>query len=195
MNVKCIPPCWFCIDRCDVCYSCARNSIVLYKQTFLYCSDICRAKLVKPPTVHTALSEGYEIKNEYDGSRHVIVPKGHVVITHITTEFIFGKDNNQSGELTMFLCKSSKEVGDRPYIICHMHSLVEQFSIGMYILPSNFTPMELLPDSKSSDSHTHYIDSLYSSGIITILLLNLLRKHQLHDIDNILQCDLKYVFV
>lgn len=189
LSVKCIPQCWFCINKCDVCYTSTRNSLILYKQKFIYCSDSCKSKLVSTPQVLSALPEGYEVKYEFDGLRSVLLPDDHTVKAHITTEFIFGKEGNQSGELTMFFCQTNED--DQPYVICFMHSLVAQFSIGMYVSQTDFTPLELLADSKTADSHLCYIEPLYSSGIITMLLLSLFRKHKVDGIDKIVHSEAK----
>lgn len=188
INVKCIPPCWFCANKCDVCFSYANHEILRYKKKFLYCSDSCKGKLVKSPPTSSVLPEGFEIRNEIEDS-FVTVPTGHVVVIHNTTEFVAESSQDRSGELTVFLCKSSVDFDCRPYVLCHFHSMVEQFSIGMFISPSDFCLMELLPDSGHHDSYTGFVDSLYSSQIVFALLL----KKARHNINKIIQSDNRYV--
>ena len=180
--MKCDPLCWFCADKCDVCFSYANHEIVRYKRKFLYCSDSCKAKIVKSPPASSALPEGFVIRNEMEGFRFVTVPTAHVIVIHNTTEF-----NNQlcSGDLTIFLCKSGIDFDHRPYVLCHFHSMDEQFSIGMFISPSDFQLMELLPGSNHHTLYTDYVDSLYSSNIVTALLL----KKARHNINKIFHSD------
>lgn len=185
INVKCVPLCWFCANKCDVCFSYANHEIVRYKKKFLYCSDSCKAKLVKPPPTSSALPEGFEIRNEIEGSCYVTVPTDHIVVIHNTTEFVAEEDQYRSGELTVFLCKCGDDFDPRPYVLCHFHSMAEQFSVGMFISPSDFHLMELLPGSDHHDSYTGFVDSLYSSKIVFTLLL----KKARHNINKMIQPD------
>lgn len=176
--MKCVPHCWFCANKCDVCFSYANHELLRYKKNYLYCSDSCRAKLVKPPPTSSALPGEYEIRNEMEGSCFVTVPADHVVVIHNTTEFVAEKEQqDRSGELTVFLCKSSDDFDHRPYVLCHFHSMVEQFSVGMFISPFDFHLMELLPESDYHDLYTGFIDSLYSSEIVFALLLKKAREN------------------
>jgi len=183
--IKCVPPCWFCANKCDVCFTYASHEILRYKKKYLYCSDSCRAKLFKPPPTSSALPEGFEIKNDIESSCYITVPTDHTIIIHNITEFVAEKDQSRSGDLTVFLCKSSEDFDHRPYVLCHFHSMAEQFSVGMFISPSNFHLMELLPGSDHHGSYTGFVDSLYSSEIVFTLLL----KKARHNINSILQSD------
>lgn len=185
INVKCVPPCWFCANKCDVCFSYANHEIFRYKKKYLYCSDSCRTKLLKPPPISSALPEGFEIKNEIESSRYITIPTDHTIIIHNTTEFVVEKDQSHSGDLTVFLCKSSDDFDHRPYVLCHFHSMAEQFLVGMFISPSSFHLMELLPGSDHHNSYTGLVDSLYSSEIVSVLLL----KKARHNINRIIQSD------
>ncbi len=185
MIVKCIPHCWFCEDKCDVCFSLAENSLILYKQKIMYCNSSCRAKMIRSPPVENALPNDFEIKNEFDNIRSVKVPEGHAILAHITAECNVQKYENQLAYLTLFLCRADKALDNRFYVLCHFHSLAEQFSVGIFISPSDYTSLELLPGSNCKDSHSVYIDSLYSSGIISMLLLKILNKHQVDAIEKI----------
>lgn len=181
--IKCTPRCWFCEDKCDICFSPAENSIVLYKQKIMYCDSSCRVKIIPSPPVEDALPNEFGIRNEFDGIRTVKVAEGHTILAHITTECTIQRHENQFAYLTLFLCRADKALDYRFYVLCHVHSLVEQFSVGIFISPSDYVPLELLPGSNSNDSHNIYIDSLYSSGIISMLLLKILNKHQVNAIE------------
>ena len=184
--VKCVPRCWFCEHKCDACFKSASSSVLLYQTKFVFCSESCRAQLVKSPSALSALPIGFEIKNECDNIREVKVPEGHIVLAHVTTPFVAGKDNSLCGDLTVFLCKANQEFEHRPYVLCHLHSLLEQFSIGIYISTSDLVPMELLPGTNYSEKHAAYVDSLYSSGIVTAMMLEVLNKHRRSDINALL---------
>ena len=160
--------------------------MLVYQKKFVFCSDNCRAQLVKSPSVLSALPIGFEIKNEFDNIREVKVPEGHIVLAHATTPFVAGKDKSLCGDLTVFLCKSNQEFEFRPYVLCHLHSLLEQFSIGIYISTSDLVPMELLPGTNYSEKYAAYVDSLYSSGIVTAMILQVLNKHRKSDISDLL---------
>ena len=86
----------------------------------------------------------------------------------------------------MFLCKAGEDLENRAYILCHFHSLAEQFSVGIFISTSDFLPMELLPGSNYSERGSDYIDSLYSTGIVQLTLLQVLSKHQETSIESLL---------
>ena len=186
MNVKCIPHCWFCQWKCDVCFARATAGIVLYKEQRFYCGHECRSKLLKAPTASSALpARGYEIVNEFEGERRVSVPEGHSVTTHITTDFTL-QAREQTGSLTVFLCRA---VDLRPYVLCHFHNLTDQFSVGLYVSLQDLSPLELLPESISAvaDSHSAYVQSLYNSGIIQISLVHMMRKHRVSSLERILE--------
>ena len=184
INVKCVPLCWFCADKCDVCFSYASHEIHRYRKKFLYCSDSCKAKLVKQPPTSSALPEGFKIQNEIEGSCFVQVPTHHIIAIHNTTEFV-AEEDHRSGDLTIFLCKSGDDFDHQPYVLCHFHSMAEQFSVGMFISPSDFQLMELIPGTDYHDLYTGFIDSLYSSKIVFALLL----KKARHNINEIIQPD------
>ena len=112
------------------------------------------------------------------------VPEGHSIVTHISTPF--NSESGTSGELTVFLCKAGQELNDRTYILCHFHSLVEQFSVGMFISTTDLLPMELLPGSDCNEKNRNYIDSLYSTSIVQMTLLHVLNKHELTSIESLL---------
>lgn len=182
--MKCIPPCWFCSNKCDVCFSYANHEIIQDRK-YLYCSDSCKAKLVKLPPTSSALPKGFEIRRENQSSSFVTIPKDHTVVLHNTTEFVAEKNQHRSGNLTIFFCKSNDDFDHRPYVLCHFYSMVEQFSVGMFISPSDFQLMELLPGSDYHESYAGFVDSLYSSQIVFALLL----KKARHNIKNIFQSD------
>ena len=184
INVKCVPQCWFCANKCDVCFSYANHEIHRYKKTFLYCSDSCKAKLVKPPPTSSSLPEGFKIQNEIEGPCFVTVPTDHIIVIHNTTEFV-AEEDHRSGDLTVFLCKPGNDFDHRPYVLCHFHSMAEQFSVGIFLSPSDFQLMEFIPGSEHQDSFTGFIDSLYSSKIVFALLL----KKARHNINKIIQPD------
>ena len=85
----------------------------------------------------------------------------------------------------MFLCKAGEDLENRFYVLCHFHSLAEQFSVGMFV-SSDLLPMELLPGSDCKDRCSNYIDSLYSTGVVRLTLLHILSKHQQTSIESLL---------
>ena len=179
---KCIPPCWFCCNKCDVCFTHSFYELERYHKKYTYCSETCKAKLVKLPPVTNALPEGFEVRNEFQGSCYVTLPENHLVISHGTTEFIAEGDHDRSGDLTVFLCKSVGDYDFRFYVICHLHSLVEQFSVGIFISLPDLQLMELLPGSNHDGSHSIFVDSFYSTGIVPALLLQKLSEQQMKSI-------------
>lgn len=185
MIAKCIPQCWFCKGKCDICFSPAKNSLILYKQQIMYCDSSCRGKIIPSPPVESALPEKFSIKNEFDGTHAVKVADGHTILAHITTEYGTLKHDKQLAYLTLFLCRAGEAWDNRLYVLCHIHSLVEQFSLGMFISVSDFVPLELIPGSNCSTSHSIYVNSLYSSGIIPMLLLKISSKLQVGAINEI----------
>ena len=86
----------------------------------------------------------------------------------------------------MFLCKAGEDLENRFYVLCHFHSLAEQFSVGIFVSTSDLLPMELLPGSDYKDRCSNYIDSLYSTGVIRLTLLRILSKHQQTSIESLL---------
>jgi len=138
--------------------------------------------LVKPPPVNNALPEGFGIRNEFQGSCYVNLPENHLIISHGTTEFIVEGDHDRSGDLTVFLCKSASDYDSRPYVICHLHSLVEQFSVGIFISLPELELLETLPGTSYASSHAVFVNSFYSSGIVPALLLQKLMKQQMKNI-------------
>lgn len=182
---KCVPRCWFCEDKCDLCFSPAMNSLFLYEQKILYCDSTCRAKIIPAPPVESALPKEFKITNELDGVHAVEVAEGHAVIAHTTTKCSIEKQESQLAYLTLFLCRADEVLDHRFYVLCHFHSLAEQFSVGMFISSSDYAPLELLPGSDCRSSHSVYIDSLYSTGIISMLLVKILSKHEVDAIDKI----------
>lgn len=184
MIVKCIPCCWFCVDKCDACFKSASSSLLLYGQKIVFCSESCRVDLIKPPPTFSALPTEFSIRNEFSSFHEVTVPEGHAIVTHITTPF--NSESNTNGELTIFLCKASQDLESRSYILCHFHSLIEQFSVGIFISTTDLLPMELLPGSSCSETNSKYIDSLYSTSIVQLMLLSALSKHEETSIDSLL---------
>ena len=160
------------------------NSLSLYKQKIMYCDSTCRAKIIKTPPIMSALPEAFEITNELDGTgiNAVKVAEGHTILAHTTTECSISKHESQFGYLTLFLCKADDH---RLYVLCHWHSLIEQFSVGIFISSSEYSPLELLPGSNCNSSHSVYIDSLYSTEIVPMLLMKILSKHQVSAIEKI----------
>ena len=161
---------------------------MLYKEKHFYCSEECRSELLKPPRADSALPQRFEIINEFQGVRRVSVPEEDTVVTHVTTGFTQGKD---SGKLTVFLCRADDK---RPYILCHFHNLICQFSVGLYISPQNFSPLELLPGSSSTNSYADYVESLYNSGIIEVVILHMLSKHRVDSFEKIIQTEKRLVY-
>ena len=185
MSVKCIPSCWFCEGRCDACSTPADDSVSVYGQKFSFCSKKCLLKLVKPSPAITALPSGFTIRNEFRHFREVSLPDGHTLVTHFSTPF--NSESNTTGELTIFLCKADQALENRPYILCHFHSLVEQFSVALFISGATFQPLETLPGTPSCDeAHRFYLESLYTTGIVQMILLHALHKHNESSIENLL---------
>lgn len=162
------------------------DCILLYGQKLkhVFCSKSCCAKFVKPASKFDALPNDFKIINEFNCHHQVAVPGGHAIVSHFTTPF--NSESGTTGELTVFLCKASEDLENRAYILCHFHSLAEQFSVGIFISASDLLPMELLPGSNCSERGSDYIDSLYSTSIVQLTLLQVLSKHQQTSIGNLL---------
>lgn len=162
------------------------NSLSLYKEKIVYCNSTCRAKIISSPPVMSALPEEFKVTNELDGNHAVKLAQGHTILAHTTTECSVIKNESQVGYLTLFMCQADAELlNHRSYVICHFHSLVEQFSVAMFISSSEYCPLELLPGSKYDDSHKTYIESLYSTAIVPTLLMKILSKHQVNALEDI----------
>ena len=86
----------------------------------MYCSSDCRKKIIPSPPVQSALPNGFEVKNELDGIHYVKVAKDHIILAHITTECDIGGHENESGNLTVFLCQADEtmEVDFTSYVMC-----------------------------------------------------------------------------
>lgn len=183
MIIKCVPNCWFCVDKCDACFKVATDSILLYRQKHRFCSKQCCAKFVTPDSILSALPSGFKIRNEFKSYHEVTIPEDHSIISHVTTPF--NSESGTDGELTVFLCKASEDLESRVYVLCHFHSLAEQFSVGIFVSVNDLLPMELLPGSDCKERCSNYIDSLYSTGVIRLTLLHILSKHQQTSIEDL----------
>ena len=158
---------------------------MLYGQNVTFCSEDCLTKLVKPPPKHSALPKDFKIRNEFRHIHEVTVPEGHTIITHISTPFNT-ENTNFKGELTIFLCTGNKALENRSYILCHFHSFVEQFSVGIFISKADLLPLEILPGTSYSEEHKVYLDSLYTTSIVQLALIHALSKHEEENIDSLL---------
>ena len=172
------------MDKCDVCFKLATDSVLLYGQKHTFCSKQCCAKFVKPASTYSALPSDFKIRNEFKGCHEVTVPEDHTIVSHITTPF--NSESGTNGELTVFLCKAGEDLENRVYILCHFHSLAEQFSVGIFVSISDLLPMELLPGSDCNERSNNYIDSLYTTGVVRLTLLRILSKHQQTSIERLL---------
>lgn len=155
MDIKCSPPCWYCLNLCDVCLQPADIQTDVNGELIRHCSSTCLDMLLQNPGVIHLLPQGFTVQSKPTIDESTVqLPEKHQAILHILREY--SRKDGRNGHYLLILCVNT-EAGDelfpayKPYVLYHQFNLLRQITFGFYLNVESLEPSKPLNCEKHED--------------------------------------------
>lgn len=185
MDIKCSPPCWYCLNLCDICLQPADIQTNVNGELIRHCSSNCLDILLQNPGIIHLLPQGFTVhsKPTTDESK-VELPEKHRAILHVLREYT--RKDGRNGQYLLILCVNT-ETGDelfpayKPYVLYHQFNLLRQITFGFYLKMDNLEPSEPLLCEKHEDRlrSLHFMQQVAQLEPLSDILRSRLREHNI----------------
>ena len=188
MDIKCSPPCWYCLNLCDMCLQPADIQTNVNGELIRHCSSSCLDMLLQNPDIIHLLPQGFTVHNKstIDKSK-VELPEKHRAILHVLREYT--RKDGRNGQYLLILCMNT-ETGDelfpayKPYVLYHQFNSLRQISFGFYLKMDSFEPSEPLRCEKHEDQlrSLRFMQQVALLEPLSDILRSRLREHNILDL-------------